>query len=175
MGGTIIAVLCIIGAMVWGIRAGKRRNDAVGMLAEQLGLSFSHERNYQLADRYAFLDKLQQGSNRYAHNILKGTYQGHEIAIFDYHYETDSTDADGKRQASHVHLSFFILTLEKCCPEQTLAKENFLSEIEKMGGTIEIDQKFLALGFDGRLKADEIEKHLNQLIEIYSLIPETKS
>ena len=215
MGGTIIAVLCIIGAIIWGIRAGKKRRDALGVLAEQLGLQFSHERNYQMADRYTFLDKLRQGSNRYAHNIISGTYQGHDIFVFDYHYETESTDSDGDRSTTHYHFSFFILTLEKFFPELTIAKESFFSKIAQAVGfddidfeshefskkfvvrskdkkfaydfcnaqmidhllghpniNIEVDQNSLALGFDRCLKVEEIEQHLNQLIEIRSLMPD---
>jgi hypothetical protein len=215
MGGAIIVVICIIGAIIWGIRAGKKRRDAMTLLAEKLGLEFAHERNYQLADRYSFLDKLRQGSNRYAYNIISGNYQDHGVTAFDYHYETHSTDSKGNRQTNHHHFSFFILTLEKFFPELTIAKESFFSKIAQAVGfddidfeshefskkfvvrskdkkfaydfcnaqmigyllghpsiNIEVDQNSLALGFNTRLKVEEIEPHLNQLIRIRSLIPE---
>ena len=139
MGGVIITVLCIIGAVVWGLMAGKKRRDAMTLLAERLGLTFSHERNYHLADRYAFLDKLRQGSNRYAYNILGGTYKEHEIAAFDYHYETHSTDSKGRRQTHHHHFSFFTLTLPKYLPELTIAKEGLFSKIAQAVGYDDID------------------------------------
>ena len=139
MGGAIIVVLLIIGAMVWGILAGKKRRDAMTLLAQELGLDFSHERNYQLADRYSFLDKLRQGSNQYAYNILSGTYQEHEVAAFDFHYETYSRDKDGTRQTHHHHFSFFVLTLPKYFPELTIAREGFLSKIAQAVGYDDID------------------------------------
>ena len=215
MGGAIIAVICIIGAIIWGIYAGKKRRDEMTLLAEKLGLEFNHERNYQMADRYAFLDKLRQGSNRYAQNIIRGTYQEHEVAAFDYHYETHSTDSKGNRQTHHHHFSFFILTLEKSFPELTITKEGFFSKIAQAVGyddidfeshefskkfvvrskdkkfaydfcnaqmidyllghpniNIEVDQNSLAIGFNSRLSAEQIEAHLNQLIKIRSLIPD---
>jgi hypothetical protein len=161
MGGAIIAVICIIGAIIWGIRAGKKRREALGVLAEQLGLQFCQERNYQMADRFAFLDKLRQGSNRYAHNMISGTYEGHDIFVFDYHYETESTDSDGDRSTTHHHFSFFILTLEKFFPELTIAKESFFSKIAQAVGFDDIDfeshefsKKFVVRSKDKKLAYD---------------------
>lgn len=215
MGGAIIVVLCIIGAMVWGIYAGKKRRDAMTLLAERLDLHFHHERNYQLADRYSFLDKLRQGSNQYAYNILSGAYQGHDVAAFDFHYETYSRDKDGRRQTHHHHFSFFVLTLPKYFPELTIAREGFFSKIAQAVGyddidfeshefskrfvvrskdkkfaydfcnaqmidhllghsdiNLEVDQNMLAIGFGSCLKVEEIEPHLNNLIQIRSLMPD---
>ncbi len=215
MPGFIIVVICIVGAIVWGLYAGKKRREEMGALAATLSLQFSGERDYQIADRYAFLDKLRQGSNRYAYNIITGDYQGHGVAAFDYHYETHSTDSKGRRQTHHHHFSFFILTLDKYFPELTIAKESFFSKIAQAVGfddidfeshefskkfvvrskdkkfaydfcnaqmidyllghpdiNIEVDQNSLALGFGSKLKVEQIEPHLNQLIKIRSLIPD---
>lgn len=215
MGGVIVVFICVIGAIIWGIYAGRKRRDAMTLLAERLGLHFHHERNYQLADRYSFLDKLRQGSNQYAYNILSGSYQGHDIAAFDFHYETHSTDSKGRRQTHHHHFSFFVLTLPKYFPELTIAKEGFFSKIAQAVGyddidfeshefsrrfvvrskdkkfaydfcnarmidyllghsdiNLEVDQNMLALGFGSRLKVEEIEPHLNNLIKIRSLMPD---
>lgn len=215
MGGAIIVVICIIGAVIWGLYAGKKRRDAMTLLAEKLGLDFHHERNYQLADRYSFLDKLRQGSNRYAYNILSGNYQDHPVSIFDYHYETYSTDSKGRRQTNHHHFSFFVLTLPNYFEELTIAKESFFSKVAQAVGyddidfeshefskkfvvrsknkkfaydfcnarmieylmdhpniNIEVDQNMLAIGYTRCLKADEIEPHLNRLIEIRNLMPD---
>lgn len=139
MGGAIIVVICIIGAVIWGLYAGKQRRDAMTLLAEELGLQFNHERNYRIADQYRFMDQLDQGSNRYAYNVLSGTYKGHQIAAFDYHYETYSRDSDGKRDTDHHHFSFFILTLPKYFPELTIAKESFFSKIAQAVGYDDID------------------------------------
>lgn len=139
MGGAIIAIACFIGAIIWGIYAGRKRRDAMTLLAEKLGLQFSHERNYNLADRYSFLDKLRQGSNQYAYNILSGSYQDHDIAAFDFHYETYSNDSKGRRQTHHHHFSFFVLSLPKYFPELTIAKEDFFSRIAQAVGYDDID------------------------------------
>ncbi|MEN8253880.1 MAG: hypothetical protein ABFR33_00270 [Verrucomicrobiota bacterium] len=215
MPGFIIVLIFVVGAIAWGIYAGKKRRDAMGELATTLGLTFSGERNYQMAERYAFLDKLRQGSNRYAQNIITGDFRGHGITTFDYHYETHSTDSKGHRRTHHHHFSFFILTLKRRFPELTIAKEGLFSKIAQAVGfddidfeshefskkfvvrskdkkfaydfcnaqmidyllghsdiNIEVDQNSLALAFNRRLKTEEIEAHLNQLLKIRSLMPD---
>ena len=137
--GFIVVLICVVGAIVWGLYAGKKRREAMGLLADKLGLQFRHERNYQLADGYAFLDKLRQGSNRYAYNVLTGNFQNHPIVAFDYHYETHSTDSKGRRQTHHHHFSFFILKLEKRFPELTIAREGLFSKIAQAVGFDDID------------------------------------
>jgi hypothetical protein len=213
--GFIIVLICVVGAITWGLYAGKKRREAMGLLAERLGLRFSPERDYRMADRYAFLDKLRQGSNRYAYNILDGTYRDHAVTVFDYHYETHSSGSKGQQQTHHHHFSFFILTLEKSFPELTIAKEGLFSKLAQAVGfddidfdshefsrtfvvrsrdkkfaydfcnaqmidyllghpkiNIEVDRHKLALGFDSRLKVEDIEPHLEQLVKIRSLMPE---
>lgn len=139
MGGAVIVVICIIGAIIWGLMAGKKRRSAMGELAQRLGLDFSHERSYRMAERYEFLDRLAQGSNRYAYNILSGAYRGQRIAAFDYHFETYSTDSKGHRQTNHHHFSFFICALGKTFPELTIAKEGFISKLVQALGYDDID------------------------------------
>jgi hypothetical protein len=43
--------------------------------------------------------------------------------------------------------------------------------MERPDISLEVDQRSLALGFNRRLKVEEIEAHLKQLVEIRSLIP----
>ncbi len=139
MGGFIIVLICVVVAIIWGAQAAKKRRSEMGDLAGRLGLQFSSERNYQLAKQYAFLDKLRQGDNRYAYNIMSGRFQDHDIAAFDYHYETHSTDSKGNRQTHHHHFSFFILKLAKYFPELTIAKEGIFSKIAQAVGFDDID------------------------------------
>jgi len=139
MGGAIIVVICIIGAIIWGLYAGKKRRDEMTLLAERLELDFTHERNYKLADRFSFLDKLRQGANRYAYNIMSGMYKNHDITAFDYHYETYSNDSKGRRQTHHHHFSFFTLTLPEFFPELTIAREGFFSKLAQAVGFDDID------------------------------------
>ena len=171
MGGAIIVVICVIGSIIWGLRAGKKRKSELGELAARLGLQFSGERNYPMVERYAFLGQLQQGENRYAYNVLSGGYQGHAVTVFDYHYETQFTDSNEKRQTHHHLLSFFIMEVH----DRATSKDDVSSLLTKAAKTndltIELYPNALALCFDSPLKAGQIETRLKQLIEMAGLIP----
>lgn len=116
---------------VFGYISARKRREAMLALASRLGLRFEPHKDRRLARELKFLDKLRQGSNRYAFNIFSGTYQGHDVMAFDYHYQVSS----GKN-THHYYLSFFVMRLGRTFPELTIGPEGFLSKIAQ------------ALGFD---------------------------
>jgi hypothetical protein len=129
----------IIGLAIFGALAAKQRREELGALALRLGLSYRADKDYDLTDRFEFLAALDRGDNRYAYNILSGVYQGREVLVFDYHYETHSTDSKGRRQTHHHHFSFFILMLPQSFPELSITREGFLSKIAQAFGYDDID------------------------------------
>ncbi len=135
--------------------------------------------------------------------------------MFDYHYETHSTDSKGNRQTHHHYFSFFILLLPMSFPELKITREGLLSKIAQALGyddidfesaefsrafcvrskdrkfaydvcnaqmmeyllanrdlSIEIEGPALALAFDTRLSAAEIEANLQRLLEIRLRLPD---
>lgn len=134
----LIAILVIAGA-IYGAIAAKRRREEMAALAARLGLGFRADKDYSLASRFGFLDKLAQGSNRYAFNVLSGSYGGENVLVFDYHYETHSTDSKGRRQTHHHHFSFFILLLPRSFPELTILREGMFSKLAQAFGYDDID------------------------------------
>lgn len=140
--GILIFILflgLVIASVIYGVIAAKKRREELLQLAARLGFTFAAENDYSLASRYGFLDKLAQGSNRYAHNILSGQYQNHEVLAFDYHYETHSTDSKGHRQTHHHQLSCFILQLPRTFPELTIVREGWFSKVAQVFGYADID------------------------------------
>jgi hypothetical protein len=129
----IIVILVIIGA-IFGFIASEKRRQAMRDLAAKLGLSFYNGKDKAIARQYEFLDKLRQGHNRYAYNILSGNYRGCEVKIFDYHYQTGS----GK-DTHHYNISFFILQMPMVFPELKIGPENFFSKIGQALGYDDID------------------------------------
>ena len=141
-GGIFIFILVaaiIIAAVIFGAKAACKRREELAALAVQLGLNYQAENNHSLADRFGFLNALAQGSNRYAFNILSGTYQSHDVLVFDFHYETHSTDSKGRPQTHHHYFSFFILTLPQNFPELRITREGLLSKIAQAFGYDDID------------------------------------
>jgi hypothetical protein len=97
-------------------------------------LSFCARQGQGYGPALSFLDKLRRGSERYAFNILSGTYQEHEALLFDYHYRTGS----GKN-THHYYISFFILHLPVLFPELIIAPEGIFSKIAQAVGYDDID------------------------------------
>lgn len=135
----VLVVGGIVGGVIYGIIAARKRREAFFQLATELGLEFSPAKDRMLADQYAFLNKLAQGSNRYAFNVISGDYEGHKILVFDYHYETHSTNSKGQRQTQHHHFSVFILNLPALFPEITITREGIFSKIAQAFGYDDID------------------------------------
>ena len=133
----VVAVIVVLAVLGY-INAQKRR-QAMLELAARLGLRFDPGNDRDLARRYSFLDKLRAGSNRYAFNVLSGDYQGHGVTVFDYHYETHSTDSKGHRQTHHHYFSCFILGLSRSFPELVIGREGFFSKIAQAFGYDDID------------------------------------
>lgn len=141
--GVIILITLGIGLIIAGgvyaTIAARKRREALQQLALRLGFSFSQDKDYSMAERFSFLNKLAQGSNRYAYNILGGNFQGHDVLVFDYHYETHSTDSKGRRQTHHHHFSFFILMLPMAFPELVISQEGIFSKLAQAFGYDDID------------------------------------
>ncbi|MSU59850.1 MAG: hypothetical protein EXS35_17070 [Pedosphaera sp.] len=135
----ILFAALIIAGIIWSALAAKKRREELSTLAARLNLRFSEADNEAIAGRFEFLDALAQGSNRYAFNVLAGQYQNNEVLVFDFHYETHSTDSKGNQQTNHHYFSFFILKLPQRFPELRITKEGFLSKIAQAFGYDDID------------------------------------
>jgi len=135
----VLFVVVVIAAAIYGALAARKRREALSALAARLGLDFNPAEDYGLADRFEFLDQLAKGENRYARNVLSGTYQQNQVLAFDYHYETHSTDSKGNRTTEHHWFSFFILTLPALFPDLTIRRENFLTKIAEVFGYQDIN------------------------------------
>ncbi len=130
----IVAVLVIIViSSIYGVIRARKRLEGLFELAQRLGLNFSAAEDYGLADRYHFLKQLAQGENRYARNVLSGTYQQNQVLAFDFHYETYTQSKSG-RQTHHHWFSFFILTLPAFFPDLTIRRENFFTKVAEVFG-----------------------------------------
>ncbi len=126
-------IIVVAGAIVGDMQQRKRLEGLVE-LSRRLNLNFSAGENYGIPDRFDFLKELAHGDNRYAANVLSGSYQQNEILAFDYHYETESTDSKGNRTITDHWFSFFILTLPAFFPDLTVRHESFFTKVAEVFG-----------------------------------------
>jgi len=125
-------IIVVVGAIVGDMQQRKRLEGLIG-LSRRLNLNFSAMENYGIPDRYDFLKQLAHGDNRYATNVLSGSYQQYEVIAFDYHYETTTHDKNGTH-TEHHWFSFFILTLPAFFPDLTIRRENFFTKVAEVFG-----------------------------------------
>jgi hypothetical protein len=134
----VVIVIVFLALALWGRYLAKKRREAMTALAGQLGLEFSAEKDYSLADQYAFLNRFDQGDNRYAYNVMSGLYRDEQVQAGEYHYQTYTHGKNGRQTHHHV-LGFFIIALPIRFPELTIAPEGILSKIAQAIGYDDID------------------------------------
>jgi hypothetical protein len=132
-------IVAVIAGIIYSIMAAKKRREAFFTIATELGLEFYPGKDHSLAGQYGFLNKLSKGSNRYAENVISGNHEGHKVMLFDYHYETHSTNSKGQRQTNHHHFSVAMLNLPALFPEITITREGIFSKIAQAFGYDDID------------------------------------
>lgn len=153
----IVAVLVIvIVSTIYGMIQARKRLEGLSELALRLGLDFDAGEDRELADRYSFLKQLAKGENRYAQNILSGTYQQNQVLAFDYHYETHTTDSKGHQQTQDHWFSFFILTLPMVFPDLTIRRENLFTKVAEVFGYQDI--KFESAEFSRTFNVRSLDK-----------------
>jgi hypothetical protein len=130
----VIFIFIAVAGSIYGVIAARKRREGLFELSQRLNLNFDSEPDYGLADRFQFLKKLAQGDNRYAFNVLSGSYQNYDVLAFDYHYQVTTHDKNGSH-TTHYRFSFFILQMPKTFfPDLTVRHENFFLKIAEVFG-----------------------------------------
>jgi hypothetical protein len=132
-----VFVIAAISSVIYNSIQMQKRQEGLIDLSRRLNLGFSAMENYGIPDRYDFLKQLAQGDNRYATNVLSGTFQQYDVLAFDYHYETQTHDKNGTH-TEHHWFSFFILTLPAFFPDLTIRRENFFTKVAEVFGYSDI-------------------------------------
>lgn len=106
----IVGFVGLFGAIVGlSIYLSAKRRKELAEWGLKHGLAFHHVTDYEFESKYPGFSALQQGSNRYAYNLLTGTFKDRSFTGFDYHYETYTTNSKGERQTSNHYFSGVIL------------------------------------------------------------------
>jgi hypothetical protein len=133
----LVAVLIGVSVIVASLartRANRNRLLELQMLAARLKFDeFKPDRDEGFAMGWGFLHRLAQGDDRYAFNILRGTYQGQALFVFDYHYRTGS----GKSQEHH-YSTMLMLIVPEAFSQVTIGPENLLSRMAAAFGIEDI-------------------------------------
>jgi hypothetical protein len=117
----------VIGGIVWGYYAKRKRAETFRTMATQLGLSYAPEDPFgTLGWPFALF---QRGDGQGVENVLWGTWQGVELTAFDFWYYEESTDSKGNSSRSYRRFDCAITTIDAACSHLTIDHENLLSRI----------------------------------------------
>jgi hypothetical protein len=133
----LIGIIVAIAVVAW--RLERKRRDALAAIAARLGLDFAPDRDPGLARQYKMLQGLSEGDDRYAFNILRGHYLGRSVTVFDFHYETRSTDSRGNSQSDDHYRHAILLHLDRKFPSLLVSPEGLFSKIAQALGYDDID------------------------------------
>jgi hypothetical protein len=95
------------------------RSTSLQALTEKLAFTrFSPEANYDFVMGWGFLGYLSQGVDRYAFNLLEGTYHEQKLFVFDYHFKGELRDDDDR------YYTIFMLIAQEYFPQLLIEPEN---------------------------------------------------
>ena len=139
----VLIVFAFIGLFVliavFGWMQAEQRRKALAAWAQGRGLSFRPDKEWGWDSAYPAFGCLARGSNRYAYNIMVGTWSGRSIRAFDYHYETHSTDSKGHRQTHHHRFSAVILSSPVPLKPLVIRPEGFFDRVSEFFGAGDIN------------------------------------
>ena len=126
---TILIMVVIAGGMVFDnfrqSRVKQQRVFDLRSLAARLKFDgFNPNRDEGFSMGWGFLDWLSRGQDRYAFNILRGTYHEQSLFVFDYHYQTGS----GKSRQEH-YCTLLMLVVKEVFPQVTIGPKVLLREL----------------------------------------------
>lgn len=134
----------------------KKQADAMSAKAGELDLNYSGVSSAQLAGTIKRLDSLDtdSGSDRYALNVVEGSFDGQPIVLFDYHYATSGVWWWAPTWKIHHYVSIVLLQLGRDFPELTVGPEGgglFRIIAEAFGrGDIDFESHEFSKQFDVR-------------------------
>ncbi len=135
----VLALVLVVAMVIFGHLAAKKRREALAAWARGHGLGFDPERDSGMDNRYPAFECLQEGSRRYAFNVMSGAYRGRELVAFDYHYATRSTGSRGRRKTHHHYFSAAIVSPGFVVRPLFLRPEGFFDKVKAAFGYDDID------------------------------------
>lgn len=136
--GTALVSL-VVGLILFACWLDRKRTEALASAAAALGLTFAPARDRQLAREHKDLRGLHEGEDRYAFDVMTGDFGGRPVTLFDFHYETRSTDSKGNSTTTSYYRHVVLLHLERAFPNLVLSPEGFFSKIAQALGYDDID------------------------------------
>jgi hypothetical protein len=145
-----------IGVIVTSIRqshvARQRMADLRRLAARLTFDDFNPNRDQGFAMGWGFLRWLARGQDRYAFNILRGTYHEQALFVFDYHYQTGS-----RKSRQEYFCTLLMLVFKEAFPQVSIGPESLGEKIATAFG-IGNDIKFESAEFSRTYRVQSKDK-----------------
>ena len=137
----VVGFLVVFGVVAYlSYLAKKKRQEAFRALAQRLGCRYYPDDPFGLSGRYeGNFPTLQQGSRRYAYNVVEGLLDGRPVHLFDHHHETYSRNSKGHKTTHHHHRTFVVLEHDADLGRMEVRPEHFLDKVGGFFGFDDID------------------------------------
>ncbi|QDU94448.1 hypothetical protein [Lignipirellula cremea] len=131
-----ILVAIGVGALIfYGIRAEKKRKEAVAQIASDLGLIYYEQGHDSLQQALESFELFNTGRSRRITNMIYGDTESEQVGVFDYTYRTGS----GKNSSTHNQTVVFIQSPQLELTGFSMSPENFLHRIATAFGYTDIN------------------------------------
>lgn len=133
----VVAFVAVL--IIGGMRAAKRRKEMAEWAASK-GMKFASEYDRDFQNLFPEFSCLKRGErNRYAYNIVNGSWDDRPIVAFDYHYETTSRDSKGRTTTHPHYFSALIMQVELPLKHLFIRPEGLWDKITEFFGADDID------------------------------------
>lgn len=123
----LIIVIAVIAYVSW--LFDQKRREKYQIWAELHGWSYDYGRDRKVYHHYSNFTRLQQGSNRYAFDILRGMLNEYPATAFNFHYETYSNTSKGRRTTHHHYFGVVLIQIERFFPKLRIYPTNLFGKI----------------------------------------------
>jgi hypothetical protein len=120
-------IALIVGGVIWGYYAKRKRVESFQALATQLGLTYAPEDPFGIVGWPFAL--FQRGDGQGVENVLSGTWQGADLMAFDFWYYDESTDSKGNTTRNYRRFDCAMTTIDAACSHLTIDHENLFTRI----------------------------------------------
>ena len=140
----IVLVIASVSAYLeW--QCNKERQEAYQTWAQSYNCDYNPNRDREIYRRYSHFRQLQKGSNRYAFDVLEGTWNRYPFLSFNFRYSTRS----GKSTHTH-YFGVVMIQIEQYCPKLVIRPKNFFEQVGNVLGfkdknfeSVEFSERFI--------------------------------
>lgn len=136
----IVFFVCAAGGIAYlSHQAELKRTRELTQFASENRFIFSLGKDHGFSRTFHDFDILQTGSKRYAHYMITGEREGMQCMACEYHYQTYSTDSNGRRNTHHHWSTLVMLKPDFHLKPLVIRREGILDKMKGAFGWDDID------------------------------------